>query len=59
MLDEISTVADLAAADPDVYIRPKNKTVFRRVGADTLRTFHERAKLLSTPGAKPWSGGAA
>jgi uncharacterized protein len=30
------------------------KTVFPGIGPDTLRKFHARAKLLTTPGAKPY-----
>jgi hypothetical protein len=54
LVDEFPTIADLAAADPRAYIHPDNKTIFRRVGADPLFTFHERAKLLAMPGAVPY-----
>ena len=54
LADEFPTVSDLAEANPDTYVQSKNKTVFQRVGAETLRTYHERAKLLATPGAKPY-----
>lgn len=47
------TVADLAGCNPDGYIT-KGKTAFRGVGPDRLRTFHERAKMLSRPDATPY-----
>ncbi|MES0384670.1 MAG: PD-(D/E)XK nuclease family protein [Hyphomicrobium sp.] len=54
LADEFPTVSDLAECNPDAYVRSKNKTMFQRVGAETLRTYHARAKLLATPGAKPY-----
>ena len=53
MAPAIPTVAALAGSDPEDFIR-KKKTIFRGVGAERLRTFHARAKLLSEPGAKPY-----
>lgn len=53
MADTIPTVADLAACNPGTYITGK-KTTFPGIGPDSLIKFHERAKLLSTPGAKPY-----
>lgn len=50
----IPTVADLAQIDPDAFITKGNKTVFPRLGAERLRTFHARAKLLTDPNAKPY-----
>jgi predicted RecB family nuclease len=52
MADQIATVADLAAINPEGFINGK-KTTFPGVGPDRLRTFHERAKLLSDPNGKP------
>lgn len=49
----ISTVAELAQINPEAFII-KNKTVFKGVGPDRLRTFHARAKLLSDPNSKPY-----
>ena len=49
-----TTIVDLAAANPEAYVQGKDKTIFRGIGADTLRTFHARAKLLATPGAKAY-----
>jgi len=53
MLSSIETIADLAEINPDGFIN-KNKTPFKGVGPDSLRKFHERAKLISTKGAKPY-----
>lgn len=53
MIDDIKTVAALAAIKPEAFIRGK-KTVFAGVGPDSLVKFQARAKLLSTPGAKPY-----
>ncbi len=55
--DTIPTVTALASCNPDAYIKGK-KTIFPGIGPDTLIKFHERAKLLSTPGAKPYLKGA-
>lgn len=49
----IATVAELAQINPDAFIEGK-KTIFKGVGPDRLRTFHERAKLLTDPDAKPY-----
>ena len=43
----------LAAADPEAHVRGK-KTDFPGIGPDTLRKYHARAVLLSTPGARPY-----
>ena len=53
MIDQISTVADLAAINPEGFIKGK-KTPFSGVGADSLRKFHDRACLLKTKDAKPY-----
>ena len=53
MIRSVRTVTDLARADPAVFIDGK-KTAFSGIGPDTLRKFHDRAKLLSTNGAKPY-----
>lgn len=47
------TVRALAGADPEAHVRGK-KTDFTGIGPDTLRKFHARAVLLSTPGARPY-----
>lgn len=49
----IATVAELAQINPEAFIEGK-KTIFKGVGPDRLRTFHERAKLLTDPDAKPF-----
>jgi predicted RecB family nuclease len=48
------TLADLADANPDGYLKGKDKTIFPRIGLATLKTFIARAKLLTTPGAKAY-----
>jgi uncharacterized protein len=53
MVGTIPTVLNLAACDPGTYITGK-KTPFPGIGPDSLIKFHARAKLLSTPGAKPY-----
>ena len=53
MLTEISTIAELAACDPEHYISGK-KTDFRGIGADMLRKFHARARLLTDPNGRPY-----
>ncbi len=53
MVDRIPTVSDLAAAEIEGFISGK-KTAFRRIGADMLRKFHRRAKLIKTEGASPY-----
>lgn len=53
MIASVRTVTDLARADPAAFIAGK-KTVFPGIGPDTLRKFHQRAKLLSTKDATPY-----
>ncbi|OYX56012.1 MAG: hypothetical protein B7Y86_11225 [Brevundimonas subvibrioides] len=53
MFDTIDSVSALAAIDPEAFIQ-KGKTVFKGVGAERLKTFHARARLLSDPNAKPY-----
>lgn len=50
MAGTLATVAELAAIDPEAFVVGK-KTAFAGVGPDRLRTFHARAKLLSTEGS--------
>ena len=52
----LPTVADLAASNPDAFIT-KSKTAFRGVGADRLKTFHARARLLADPNARAYLTG--
>lgn len=53
MISRVRTVTNLAHADPATFIEGK-KTVFPGIGPDTLRKFHQRAKLLSVKDAKPY-----
>ena len=53
MVDEISCVADFAACNPEGYISGK-KTIFPKLGIDRMRLFHQRARLLADPEAKPF-----
>ena len=49
----LPTIHALATCDPDEFVRGK-KTDFPSVSPDSLRKYHARAKLLVTPGAKPY-----
>ncbi len=49
----IATIAELAEINPDGYINGK-KTIFDGIGPDTLRTFHERAKLIKSDNPRPY-----
>jgi predicted RecB family nuclease len=53
MRAQIPTVAALANCNLDQFTQGA-KTNFERIGPDTLRRLQDRAKLLSTPGAKPY-----
>ena len=53
MIDRISTVSELAAANVEEFVSGK-KTAFRGIGAKTLRRYHERAKLAKTEGVHPY-----
>lgn len=53
MEPQLPTVSALAAINPEAFIT-NGKTSFKGVGAERLRTFQARAKLLSTPNAKPY-----
>lgn len=50
MMPTIPTVSALAKVEPESFIKGK-KTAFPGIGPDSLIKFHDRAKLLSTPGA--------
>ncbi len=52
MVDHIPTVSDLAASEIEGFISGR-KTAFRGIGADMLRKFHRRARLIKTEGASP------
>lgn len=49
----IPDIHSFAGCDPNSFIQG-NKTPFKGVGPDTLLKFHERALLLTTPGAQPY-----
>jgi len=49
MASRIATIRDLAAIDPANFITGK-KTVFNRIGPETLEKLHARALLLTTDG---------
>jgi predicted RecB family nuclease len=53
MYGTMRTTAELAGANPAAFITGK-KTEFTGIGPETLRKFHDRAKLLTTKGAKPF-----
>jgi predicted RecB family nuclease len=44
MAGGIKTVAELAGINPEAYFRGKKKTVFSKIGRETLEKFHKRAK---------------
>ena len=53
MSSYLGSVVELAQADLDQFQKGK-KTIFPRVGRDTLHKFQERAILLSKSGSKPY-----
>ena len=53
MYDRVSTVHDFAAINPDAFITG-NTTMFRGIGPGSLRKFHARAQLISTPQSQPY-----
>ncbi len=54
MMNTFPTVASLAEADVEEHMDGR-KTVFPGLGADRLRRFQDRARLLSTAGAAPYA----
>ena len=54
MYGSVRTVAQLANTDPESFANG-NKSVFPGIGLDTIRKFHERAKLLSAKDGKPYT----
>jgi predicted RecB family nuclease len=50
---ELRTIGDLAVAEPQDYIEDV-RTRFSGIGPDRLRKFHERARLLADPNARPY-----
>lgn len=53
MSDHLTCLSDFVDANPDAFAVGK-KTCFPKLGIDRLRQFHQRAKLLSDPDAKPY-----
>jgi len=53
MINHLGSVVGLAQAELDQFQKGK-KTIFPRVGRDTLQKFQERAMLLSKNGSKPY-----
>jgi predicted RecB family nuclease len=53
MMNHIGSVAELARADLTQFQKGK-KTIFSRIGRNTLEKFQERAMLLSKSGSKPY-----
>ncbi len=53
MMALIPTVTALARSNLDAYVEGE-KTAFPGIGPATLRRFQDRAKLLTTPGARPY-----
>lgn len=54
MTSSIRTVVQLASTDPESFVSG-SKSVFPGIGPDTLRKFHERAKLLSEKDGKAYT----
>jgi predicted RecB family nuclease len=53
MLDRVSTIAEFADTNVEFFINGE-KTIFSGIGADVLRKFHERAKLITSPNPQPY-----
>ncbi|MBU4562446.1 TM0106 family RecB-like putative nuclease [bacterium] len=56
MINHLGSVAELAQANLNQF-QKGGKTIFPRVGRDTLEKFQERAILLSKSGSKPYLKG--
>lgn len=56
MAPVVSTVGELASTNPESLMQGA-KTIFPGLGAERLRLFHTRARLLSDPDAKPFLRG--
>jgi predicted RecB family nuclease len=53
LITEIGSIKELADINPAAFVSGK-KTIFPGIGLDTLEKLHARAKLISTPNAKPY-----
>ena len=49
-----SNISELSAANPEAFLRSKNKSQFEGIGPDTLRKFIERARLLDSSHPQPY-----
>lgn len=53
MIDRIATIADFAGMNVDAFIEKKNIS-FKGIGPETLRKFHGRARLVTSPNPQPY-----
>jgi predicted RecB family nuclease len=53
MQETVPTIGDLAASNPDAYVKG-SKTAFKGLGADRLKVFHARATMLKHPTPTPF-----
>lgn len=51
IIDQIPTIAALAAVDPKAFVQGKKETIFEKIDPKTLEKFIARAKLVKTQGA--------
>ena len=54
MQSQVSTIAMLAASDPEAFMDGKKKTIFKGLGPDQLRLFHARAVMLKAAPPKAY-----
>lgn len=54
MLNHVGTIGDFAGQNVDAFILSPKKTIFKGIGPDMLRKFHERAKLVTSPNPIPY-----
>jgi len=50
MIDRISTITALAAANPKIFLKEKKQTIFDKISSSTFEKFVARAKLVKTQG---------
>lgn len=53
MLDHVSSITEFAVTNVESFITGK-KTIFKGIGTDMLRKFHERAKLVTSTNPQPY-----
>jgi uncharacterized protein len=56
MSDHLTCITEFAGCSPDAFVSGK-KTIIPKLGVDRLHLFHQRAKLLTEPNAKPYLRG--